>query len=241
MAKRKPQARSGRRRWGVFSLAALAILAGLVWMAPAVVVHTSLRDRPLTGALAGIDGRVTSRSARWTWLSGIDYRDIVLSDREGRPAVIVPSLVIEKGLIGLVVDPRNLGTVRLSGVEAVIAVRPGGSSLEDILAPWLATAGAGGGVAGEIEVVGGTVEFVDTGRQDAWRVSDLIAAVTLAERGAITGWTAAGRVRHAGRRTGSATDETSPAGVSMTGSAVSDPAFIASDIFAARSSRRLCR
>ncbi|MFM8415676.1 MAG: hypothetical protein ACKOCX_13260 [Planctomycetota bacterium] len=200
MAKRKPQARTGRRRWGVFSLAALAILAGLAWMAPAVVVHTSLRDRPLEAALAGIDGRVTSRSATWNWLSGIEYRDIVLSDRSGQPAVIVPSLVIEKGIVGLVVDPRNLGTVRLSGVEAVIAVRPGGSSLEDILAPWLASAGAGGGVAGELELVGGTVEFVDTVRQDAWRVSDLIAAVTLVDRGAITGWTAAGRVRHAGRR-----------------------------------------
>lgn len=199
MAKRRPQSGAGRR-WGVFSLAALTILAGAAWLAPAVLVHTSLRDRPLEGALAGIDGRVTSRSARWNWLSGIEYRDIVLADRDGRPAVIVPSLVIEKGIIGLLVDPRNLGTVRLSGVEAVVVVHPGGSSLEDILAPWLATSG-GGGVAGEIELVGGTVEFVDTARQDAWRVSDLIAAATLAKRGAIAGWTAAGRVRHAGRRT----------------------------------------
>jgi hypothetical protein len=184
---------------GVFALAILAVLAAVAWMAPAVLVQTSLRDRPLEAALAGIDGRVSSRAARWTWLSGIEYRDIVLADKAGQPAVIVPSLVIEKGLVALAADPRDLGAVRLSGVEAIVAVRPGGSSLEDIIAPWLAAKGGSGGVAGEIELVGGTLELVDTARQDAWRVSDLIAAGTLASDGTLAGWTAAGRVRHAGR------------------------------------------
>lgn len=201
MAKRKARAGAERprRRAGVFALAILAVLGAVGWMAPAVLVHTSLRDRPLEAALAGIDGGISSRSARWSWLSGIEYRDIVLTDRLGQPAVIVPSLVIEKGLVSLAADPRSLGAVRLSGVEAMITVRPGGSSLEDILAPWLATAGTAGGVAGEIELVGGTVELVDTTRPDAWRVSDLIAAGSLAADGSLAGWTAAGRVRHAGR------------------------------------------
>jgi translocation and assembly module TamB len=201
MAKRKPRPgpERPRRRVGVFSLAILAVLGAAGWMAPAVLVHTSLRDRPLAAALAGIDGTISSRGARWSWLSGVEYRDIVLADRGGTPAVIVPSLVIEKGLVSLAADPRNLGAVRLSGVEAIVFVRPGGSSLEDILAPWLAAAGDAGGVAGEIELVGGTVELVDSARQDAWRVSDLIAAGTLAADGSLAGWTAAGRVRHAGR------------------------------------------
>ena len=56
---------------GVFSLAALTILLAAGWMAPAVLVHTSLRDRPLEEALAHIDGTIQSRSARWTWLKGI--------------------------------------------------------------------------------------------------------------------------------------------------------------------------
>ena len=54
-----------RRRVGVFSLAALAVLAAVAWLAPAVLVHTSLRDRPLEGAFAGIDGTVTSLAALW--------------------------------------------------------------------------------------------------------------------------------------------------------------------------------
>jgi hypothetical protein len=188
-----------RRRLGVFALAALAVLAALAWLAPTVLVHTSLRDRPLEAALAGIDGRITSRAARWRWLGGIEYRDVVVADAAGRPAVIVPSLVIEKGLLGLALDPRNLGTVRLSGAEAVVAVRPGGSSLEDILAPWLATNADGAGMACELELVGGTIEVVDTTRSDAWRITDLFAAGEVARNGSLTGWTAAGRVRHAGR------------------------------------------
>ncbi|MFM7137646.1 MAG: hypothetical protein ACKO1M_11340 [Planctomycetota bacterium] len=199
MARRRTreQAARPRRRLGVFSLAALAVLAAAGWLAPAVLVHTSLRDRPLEAALAGIDGTVTSRVAHWRWLGGIEYRDIVLSDAAGRPAVLVPSLVIEKGLLGLALDPRNLGTIRLSGAEAIVAVRAGGSSLEDILAPWLAK--AAGGVACQIELVEGMIELVDTAHADAWRITDLIAVGTLAADGSLAGWTAAGRVRHAGR------------------------------------------
>lgn len=200
MARRTSRSGARRRpRLGVFSLAALAILGGGLWMAPSVLVHTALRDRPLEAAFTGIAGRVSSRAARWTWLTGIEYHDVVLSDGQGRPAVIVPSVVIERGLVALAADPRNLGTVRLSGAEAVIAVRPGGSSLEDILAPWLAASGDSAGVKAEIELVGGTVELVDLPRGDAWRVSDLIAAGSLEADGTLAGWTVAGRVRHAGR------------------------------------------
>ena len=181
----------------MFSLAALAVLGGIGWITPAVLVHTSLRDRPLEGVFAGIDGRVVSAAATWNWLHGIEFRELVLLDREGRPAVLVSSLVIEKGILGLVLDPRNLGTVRLSGIEAVIAVRPGGSSLEDILSPWLAR-NSGGAVACDLELVGGTIELVDSRPADAWRLSDVIAAGTLMPDGSLAGWTVAGRLRHAG-------------------------------------------
>lgn len=211
MARRRAreQTKRPRRRLGVFSLAALGVLTAAAWLAPAVLVHTSLRDRPLEAAFAGIDGQVTSRAAHWRWLGGIEYRDIVVTDNAGLPAVIVPSLVIEKGLLGLALDPRNLGTVRLSGAEAVVAVRPGGSSLEDILAPWLAQA-RGGGVACEVELVDGTIELIDAARADAWRITDLIAAGAVVADGSLAGWTAAGRVRHAGRPDEAALASASP-------------------------------
>ena len=65
----------------MFSLAALAVLGGIGWITPAVLVHTSLRDRPLEGVFAGIDGRVVSAAATWNWLHGIEFRELVLLDR----------------------------------------------------------------------------------------------------------------------------------------------------------------
>jgi len=163
------------RRGAVFSLAALAVLLGGVWLLPGVLVLTDLRDRPLQAAFAGIAGTATSRSATWNWLGGIEYRDVVLADRTGRAVVAVPRIVIERGLAALVLDPRDLGTVRLIGGDAFIEVRPGGSTIEDLLAPWLATLAepTGAAVSFELEVLDGAIEFVDLTRRDAWRVTDL--------------------------------------------------------------------
>jgi len=191
------------RRWAVFSLAALAVLGAAAWLAPSVLVLTSLRDRPLQALLAGIAGSVESRAAHWTWLRGITYHDIVVRDAAGRAVAIVPDLVIAKGLLGLAFDPRDLGTVRLAGVELLIEVRRDGSSLEDLLGPWLASHGPAGAAPGtipacEVEVIEAAIECIDLEREDAWRVSDLLAAGRLRSDGSLASWTVAGRLRHAG-------------------------------------------
>jgi len=189
------------RRWAVFSLAALAVLAAAGWLAPTVLVLTSLRDAPLKALCAGLDGEVESRAATWNWVHGITYRDIVLRDGAGRAIAIVPELLIDKGLVPLALDPRDLGTVRLVGVEMLCEVHAGGSSLEDLAAGWLAGRDAAAALtapACELELVDGAVEFVDLDRNDAWRLSDLIAAGTLRRDGTLGGWTVAGRLRHAG-------------------------------------------
>lgn len=198
MARR--HARSGAerrpRRAAVFSLATLAVLGAAVWMAPTVAVHTSFRDRPLTAAFAGIAGSVTCGSARWAWLGPVEFRDVVLRDAAGRAAAIVPELVVERGLVALALSPRDLGTIRLVGPEAVVEVRPGGSSLEDVFAPWLAASPASTPDC-TIEIVDGVVEFLDHPRGDSWRLADLYAAVTL-ESGAVADWTVGGLAMHAG-------------------------------------------
>jgi hypothetical protein len=194
-----PRLRRPRRRWGVFSLASLAVLVAGAWFAPVVLVHTQLRDRPLEDAFAGIDGSISSGGATWNWLGPIEYRNVVLRDASGLPAVIVRSVIVEKGIVGLALDPKNLGTVRLSGVEAAVMVRPGASSLEDILAPWLARPREGSGVACDLEIVGGTVDLVNTSpKNDIWRINELFAVGTLRSDGTCTEWTVAGRLHHAG-------------------------------------------
>ena len=198
--RRTRRAEQGRPRksLAVFSAAALAVLLAAGWLTPAVLVHTSLRDRPLAAVLAGTEATISSRSARWSWLAGIEYRDVVVADAAGNPVILIPSLALEKGILGLAATPKQIGTVRLAGLEAVVVVRPGGSSLEDLLAPLLEASDEPTGVACDLELVGGTVELVDTQHEDAWRLADLVAAASLSADGSISNWTLAGRVQHVG-------------------------------------------
>ncbi len=195
----QPQPR--RRRRAIFWLAALAALGAAAWFAPAVIVLTDLRDRPLEAIFAGIDGRVTSRAAEWQWWGTLEYRDVVLRDREGRPLVAVPRVVIDRGLASLLVTPGDLGAVRLIGGEALVEVRRGGSTIEDVLAPWLASLTQASDVATsfDIEVVDAAVELVDLERNDAWRINDLLAAGSVRPDATLAGWTISGRTRHTGR------------------------------------------
>ena len=189
-----------RRRRRLFPLVVLALLGSLVWFAPALIVLTDLRDMPLERIFTGIDGRITSRAAVWPWWGAIEYRDVVLRDREGRPLVAVPRVVIGRGLVNLLVKPADLGVVRLIGGEALVEVRRGGSTIEDVLAPWLATVGqtTAAPVSFELEVVDAAVELVDLVRNDAWRITDLLAAGTLRPDATLAGWTISGRTRHTG-------------------------------------------
>lgn len=184
--------------------------AAAVWFLPAAAVLTPLRDLPLEQVFAGIDGRVSSGGATWSWLGTIEYRDVVLADRTGRPLVVVPRAVLERGLVSLAAawltpDTVRLGTLTLIGGEALVETRRGGSVLEDILAPWLAApAGAGPAVTVDLEIVDGAVELVDLDHADSWRVAEVLAAGTIVSGSAgadaaLAGWTAAGRVRHGGR------------------------------------------
>ncbi len=184
-----PRARR-RLRW----LLALIGLVAAVWFAPDVIVRTPLRDKPLEWIFAGIDGSVTSAGATWRWVGGVEFHDVMLRDREGRAVALVRRIALDRGILGLAVRPQAIGTVRLVDPEVIVEVRTNGSSLEDILAPWLAA--ATDPVALELEVIGGTVELVDTSRHDAWRLSDVLAVGTLAADGSWSGWTAAGRLRH---------------------------------------------
>ncbi len=187
----------GRRalRWAVV----LVAIGAAVWFAPVAVVRTPLRDWPLKAALSGIDGGISSRAATWNWLGAIEYRDVMLVDRGGRPVAAARRMVLDRGLLQLLVDRSDLGTVRLVGGEALVEVRRGGSGFEDILAPWIAVASRAESTPSlELEVVDASVEVVDGERDDAWRITELIAAGSLRPGATLAGWTLAGRVMHTG-------------------------------------------
>lgn len=198
----RPSRRHGTRpgRGRLVGAALLVALAAGAWFAPAVVVRTELRDLPLEMAFAGIDGTIGSGAARWHWLDGIVYENVVLRDRTGRAVVLVPHVALDRGLARLALDRRDLGTVRLTAPEALVEVRRGGSSLEDVLAPWLArvTGGSTGAVPTlVVEVVAGRATLVDLEHAAGWRLDGLIASATLDAAGSPAAWTVAGQVHRA--------------------------------------------
>jgi len=206
-----------RRRFAL--VAGVAVLAATAWFAPAVIVSTGLRDLPLQGVFAGIDGAVESGGARWEWFGPLAWHDVVLRDRSGRAAAVVPHVAIDRGLLSLLLDRRDLGTVRLTAPEVFVEVRPGGSSLEDVLAPWLAGFAAGDGGASPsfaLEVVDGRVTLVDLEHADGWRLDDLVAAAMVAATGELSDWTLAGHVRRTGVPSPTETPRRSPGAAART-------------------------
>lgn len=197
--RRRPERRPGRRR-----LLLGILLAGLVagaWFAPAVVVRTGLRDLPLRAVFAGIDGTIESGAARWDWFDGVVYENVVLRDRSGRAVVLVPHVALDRGLVRLALVRHDLGTVRLTAPEVLVEVRQGGSSLEDLLAPWLARAPAAGPLPTlVVEVVAGRATLVDLEHAAGWRLDGLIASATLDATGAPAAWAVAGQVHRAADR-----------------------------------------
>ncbi len=215
-----------RRRWAWRFLWAVLVMAGFIGVAPTVVVATRLRDWPLDLVFAGIDGRMASGQARWPWFGPIEYRDLRVFTSDGRVLAVVPRLSLSRGLAGLLFDPSRLGILRVEGCQLSTAVWPGGSTVEQIMTPWLAAAQqdpalipaeapsflegwAGSRPDGrrqvaatpptlQLEVVGATLELIDQDRNDTWWITDLAAMFPLGKAEGGHGWTVAGRVRHVG-------------------------------------------
>lgn len=185
-----------RRRLAVFSLAALAVTGFAVWLAPAVAVLTNLRDRPLIAAFEGIDGTVASGSAKWNWLHGIEYRDVVINDHNGKTIAHLPLVQLDRGLLHLSFDLTSLGTVRLFSPQIFIEVRSGSTTLEDLLAPWLARSSSNASIRATIEVSDGRLELVDSVRQDTWQLDGLMASASIRPELRSGGWTVSGRLEH---------------------------------------------
>jgi len=186
-----------RRRWRRWLV--LPALVAAVWFAPHVAVHSSLRDQPLAWITAGLDGRLASRAAAWTWWGGIEYRDVVLTDRAGRAVAAARRVNLDRGLLALALEPRALGTVRITGPEVIVEVRRGGSSVEDMLAPWLAGLDTATTVRCDLEVVDGVVHGVDLVSGDSWRITDILAAASWGGVADEAGWTVSGIVVHSGQ------------------------------------------
>ena len=150
-----------RRRYK--GLLFLVGVAALVWFAPAIVAHTPLKQKFIDRALANAQGRAEVGSAQLGWFSPVVLRNVKLLDAEGELVVEVVRVESERSLLTLARDQAHIGKWRVEEPTIYLELRPGGSNLEDIFVPMLATPSSSGpDDTLAVELAGGTLHLSET-------------------------------------------------------------------------------
>lgn len=168
--------RTRRRSW--LPLGMFGGLLALVWFAPSIVAHTSLRDQILS-SVADVDGRITSSGASFGWLSSISIRDIEVLDKRGDRVLLVPELQGNRALWRMLTQRSQLGRVRLVKPDVRIVITDDGTNVEDVLQHWLADQSASGDKSVEVEIVGGRVSVIDKQVPGEWLLTGCDATLAL--------------------------------------------------------------
>jgi hypothetical protein len=133
----------------------------LVACAPLIVARTALRHRIVPLVFPDYPGRVETGGATLNWFSPVVLRDVVAHDTDGRPLLTAARVVSEKTLAELALDTVRVGGWTVERPQVRVALRAGGSNLEDALAPMLAAEG-GGAVEYTLSVRDGSAVITDT-------------------------------------------------------------------------------
>ena len=175
-----PRRRGRRWLWG--SLGTLGILAAVLWFAPAIVAHTSLRQSIVSAALADFEGQVTVGAASLGWLSPLAAYDVTAVDTAGQPLAAAKSVRSEKSLLSTAVGTSRPGGFQVEQPELQLVLRENGSNLEDALAVYLRGPSSGSAVQSvKLDIVGGALKVQDAASGQTWQVSDLNASAELAD------------------------------------------------------------
>ncbi|HEX4613327.1 MAG TPA: DUF748 domain-containing protein [Urbifossiella sp.] len=171
-----------RRRWKRRVLGFVVLLAVVVWFAPLAVAKTELRNRIAAAAAADLRGTVTIGGMSGGWLSVVELRDVVVTDRQGRTVMTIPHATTSKSLVGFLRDRSDLGTIEIHDPVVDIACETGVTNLEEMIAEYLKDDGrppAPTRPAIQLQVSGGTLNLNDSaaGRTATFTGVALTAAV----------------------------------------------------------------
>ncbi|MFH5804373.1 hypothetical protein [Alienimonas sp. DA493] len=139
----------GRLRWGRLAAVGAALLAAGLWFAPAFVARSGLRHTVAHRLFPELNADVTVGRAELSWLAPVALRDVTVTAREAaggdEPLLRVAAIRTERPLHALLSaalfpggEPVDYGRITLEEPRLRVRVRPGGSDLEDALAPLLA-------------------------------------------------------------------------------------------------------
>ncbi len=110
------------------------LLVGLLAVAPMMIANSPLRDTLLNWQMPVGGWRIQCERAGLSWIGSQSLTNAAILDPAGNPLVTFESLAVERSLLGLLIQSRNLGTVRIVKPTAYLATRPDGSNVEDFLA-----------------------------------------------------------------------------------------------------------
>jgi translocation and assembly module TamB len=128
--------RGGLRHWKRYLLAAVILMGACLWFAPTLLA-TFLLSQILARLSAHVDGHLTAGQLSAGWFQPIVIRDLEGRDAGGETLLTVQELRIERTLVALLMDPGQVGLIRIHAPRVRGVVRADGSNLEDFLEPLL--------------------------------------------------------------------------------------------------------
>jgi len=156
------------------------ILGALVWFAPTIILNSPLKNTLIATAAGDFQGAIQVGSVSAGWLSPLSARGVVVYDAAGERLAEAASVVVDKSLVSLLRNYRDLGTIRVQSPVVNLVLRPDGSNLEDALAPWLAPSEEPSAEIGcVVEIQQGLIEVTDVAARRVWSAENLALTLDL--------------------------------------------------------------
>ncbi|MFO0847637.1 MAG: hypothetical protein U0871_03615 [Gemmataceae bacterium] len=125
------------RRLLTAGVAFLLVSAAVVWLAPAVVARTSLRNAVVAKVFADLNGTPTAGGASLGWFAPVVLTDVTVTDPDGKPALTAATVTSSKTLFALLGDLRDLGTFTIDQPVLTVACKPGETNIERAIEKYL--------------------------------------------------------------------------------------------------------
>src|SRR6056297_127949 len=167
----------GRQRKRKVALIALGLILLLALAAPSLVCNTTLGRSLVLRWTGQYRWQAQVDAIEFGWITPLKLRGLTLDGESGETHAEIVKLETEWTLLGLLRGAANFGHVSLEGVHLDFVVDEGTSSLEQDLAPLLASTSGSAESVGTIELFDADIQIGDKTSQQIWRASQVQAKI----------------------------------------------------------------
>ena len=173
------------RRWfrklAIGTLVSFVGLAVLAWFAPTLIAHSSYKDQLLADAAKDLNGTLRVQTVRLGWLSRVELLGVTLTDVEGKPAVEIERIALERTLWDLVRNAEDIGPIEIVKPTIHLQCEPGKTNLETILAHYLKPSDKPPGKRPALlmNITDGIAKLTEVGTTETQELTGISGAVTI--------------------------------------------------------------